>query len=300
MAAGGVPTARLARRPDDREPLPVLARRNGRAGHRAERQRIAGGAPVEQLLLVHVSAKNECGARRLHAVLRLPRPGDIRPALRRCSTGMNEQDVVVPDGERQAVQEGALPAAELRLRPGDRLLRGGVEAADGLTDCCSVVVAEHHDRALRRVLLDQVQHGDRVGPIADQIAEERVALGSKRLGVLEASAERFQVAVNVGEQSQLHSHPAAPRFNSPPDHFTVSLILSTTSGLASVDTSPVSWWFEIAASTRRMILPERVLGMSGTMITWRGLAIAPISETTDAETFLASSSEGLRPGLNAT
>src|SRR5436190_13276365 len=79
-----------------------------------------------------------------------------------------------------------------------------------------------------------------------------------------------------------------------------SLMRSTTSGLASVDTSPGSCLLEIAASTRRMILPERVLGMSGTMITWRGLAIAPIWDTTDAEIFFAMSSEGLRPGLSAT
>src|SRR3989441_3675324 len=79
-----------------------------------------------------------------------------------------------------------------------------------------------------------------------------------------------------------------------------SLMRSTTSGLASVDTSPGSCLLEIAASTRRMILPERVFGMSGTMITCRGLAIAPIWETTDAEIFFAMSSEGLRPGFSAT
>ena len=40
------------------------------------------------------------------------------------------------------------------------------------------------------------------------------------------------------------------------------------SGLASVVMSPVSRVLEIAASTRRMILPDRVLGMSGTIQTF--------------------------------
>ena|GEM_PF-1982792 len=46
---------------------------------------------------------------------------------------------------------------------------------------------------------------------------------------------------------------------------TICLICSTTSGFISVVTSPTSSdSFESAARTRRMILPERVLGMSGT------------------------------------
>src|SRR5208337_2746402 len=46
---------------------------------------------------------------------------------------------------------------------------------------------------------------------------------------------------------------------------TICLICSTTSGFISVVTSPTSSdSLESAARTRRMILPERVLGMSGT------------------------------------
>src|SRR5207244_10729588 len=44
---------------------------------------------------------------------------------------------------------------------------------------------------------------------------------------------------------------------------TISRICSTTSGFASVVTSPTSRRLEIEASTRRMIFPERVLGISG-------------------------------------
>jgi hypothetical protein len=46
----------------------------------------------------------------------------------------------------------------------------------------------------------------------------------------------------------------------------------------------------MAPSTRRMILPERVLGMSGTIQTLRGLAIFPISLQMASEIFLANSS----------
>src|SRR5260370_33464750 len=55
--------------------------------------------------------------------------------------------------------------------------------------------------------------------------------------------------------------------------WTCSRIWATMSGLASVVMSPVSIWLEMAARTRRMILPERVLGMSGTiwMVLGRGV-----------------------------
>jgi hypothetical protein len=51
---------------------------------------------------------------------------------------------------------------------------------------------------------------------------------------------------------------------------------STTSGFASVVVSPTSAKLEIAAMTLRMIFPERVLGMSGTIQTVFGRAIFPI------------------------
>src|SRR5690606_28269094 len=57
-------------------------------------------------------------------------------------------------------------------------------------------------------------------------------------------------------------------------------IRSITEESASVVTSPTSRFSATSRSRRRMILPERVLGSSGTIITWRGLAIAPISLAT--------------------
>src|SRR6185369_9520149 len=59
-------------------------------------------------------------------------------------------------------------------------------------------------------------------------------------------------------------------------------ISSTISGLARVVISPTSVPLDSAANTRRMILPERVLGMSGTITTVRGRAIGPISLATAA------------------
>ena len=65
-----------------------------------------------------------------------------------------------------------------------------------------------------------------------------------------------------------------------PNYLFICRISATTSGLARVEISPASSLFEMAARTRRMILPERVFGMSGTITTWLGRAIAPISRTT--------------------
>lgn len=60
--------------------------------------------------------------------------------------------------------------------------------------------------------------------------------------------------------------------------WTIFVITSTISGLASVITSPTSVLLDIALSTRLIIFPERVFGMSGTIQTFLGFAIGPISE----------------------
>src|SRR5689334_6094941 len=54
------------------------------------------------------------------------------------------------------------------------------------------------------------------------------------------------------------------------------LIRSITDESVSVVTSPSSRCSATSFSRRRMILPERVFGSSGTIMIWRGLAIAPI------------------------
>src|SRR6266851_4812555 len=58
--------------------------------------------------------------------------------------------------------------------------------------------------------------------------------------------------------------------------------------------------FEIPAMTRRMILPDRVLGMSGTIQTFFGRATLPISRSIAAETFSSICLLGFSPGFSAT
>ena len=61
----------------------------------------------------------------------------------------------------------------------------------------------------------------------------------------------------VGGQSGYPAHSSS--------RWTMRRMTSTTSGLAREVVSPTSWPLEMAARIRRMILPERVLGRSGTM-----------------------------------
>ncbi len=62
--------------------------------------------------------------------------------------------------------------------------------------------------------------------------------------------------------------------------------------------SPVSMVLEMAARTRRMIFPERVLGMSGTMWIIFGRAILPIMVSMVAITLSSTAFLGRMPGLS--
>jgi hypothetical protein len=50
------------------------------------------------------------------------------------------------------------------------------------------------------VRFDQLEHGDRVGAVADQVAQKRMALGPEGGRVIEARGQRLEVAVDVGEE----------------------------------------------------------------------------------------------------
>jgi hypothetical protein len=50
------------------------------------------------------------------------------------------------------------------------------------------------------VRFDQLEHRDRVGAVADQVAQKRMALGPEGSRVIEARGQRLQVAVDVGEE----------------------------------------------------------------------------------------------------
>jgi hypothetical protein len=52
-------------------------------------------------------------------------------------------------------------------------------------------------------LLDQLEHGNGVRAVADVVAEEGVTARPERIGVREARGDPLEIAVNVGEQSEL-------------------------------------------------------------------------------------------------
>src|SRR5205823_9696583 len=85
-----------------------------------------------------------------------------------------------------------------------------------------------------------------------------------------------------------------------PSPCTILRISSTTSGLARVVTSPIFMVLEIDAKTRRIIFPERVLGISGTMYTCLGLAIGPMIVSMARTTFCSTALSGAIPGLRDT
>ena len=51
--------------------------------------------------------------------------------------------------------------------------------------------------------LDKLEHRDRIGAIAHVIAEKRVAACTQRIGVREAGRDGLEIAVGIGEQSEL-------------------------------------------------------------------------------------------------
>ncbi len=120
------------------------------------------------------------------------------------------------------------------------------------------MVAEHHGRAGHRVLFDQVDDGHRVRPIADEVAKERIPVGPEPLRVREAGGERFQIAVYVGEEGQLHAD-GAPIANRRRVRSTASrchrLAVSPPSALSIVQRK----WFTRAARTEKRV-PKPMLG----------------------------------------
>jgi hypothetical protein len=130
---------------------------------------------------MYVPAKDVTGVSGLDAFFRLRRIGDVGPLAGRGGTRMHEQHIVIPDGERQAGEKGALPFAKLGLRPGNGGLRARVQGIVGTAERRRVVVAEYGHSALRRMLLDQVEHGDGIRPVTHQVAEVYVHRLRKKL-----------------------------------------------------------------------------------------------------------------------
>ena len=153
---------------------------------------------------MHVAAENEAGIRGPDALFRFSRTGDIDPPVGRDRAGMHEQDVIIPHDERQTRQEGALLFAELALCPINGNRRANAER-DIAAERGGIMVAEDDHCAIHSMLLDQVKHCHWIGTVADEVTQKRVTLCPERLGVIEASRDCFEIAVNIGEECQLHS-----------------------------------------------------------------------------------------------
>src|ERR1700693_5100800 len=111
----------------------MLARRDGGSGHPPERHRPSSGTHVVELRFMHVPAKDVTRVSGPDAFFRLRRTGDVGPLLRRGGARMHEENIVFPDGERQAAEKCALPLAKLRLSPGNGGLRVVIQGIVGTT-----------------------------------------------------------------------------------------------------------------------------------------------------------------------
>ena len=96
-----------------------------------------------------------------------------------------------------------LAGPKLRARPGDRGERVAIENVVWAAQRGGIVIAKDDDGTIRRIALDQLEHGDRIGTVADVIAEERIAGRAQRVSMSEAGRDRLEVAVDIGEQSEL-------------------------------------------------------------------------------------------------
>ena len=68
-----------------------------------------------------------------------------------------------------------------------------------------VVVAAHHPGARRRERHHLFQHRDRLGAVADQVAEEGELRRAARPRMRQARRERARIGMQVGQQRQLHA-----------------------------------------------------------------------------------------------
>jgi len=152
---GVVAVARLACRSDDHEPLPVFSGRDGCPRYRLELERLARRARRVELLTVHMSAEDVArSAARAQALVRFAQSAHVDPLLRRRGARMNEQDVVVDNRQGERREECTMSRAELRARPRCRRECVAVEDIVRAPERGSVMITEHHDGAVLRVVLD--------------------------------------------------------------------------------------------------------------------------------------------------
>ena len=113
-----------------------------------------------------------------------------------------EADAGLLAGRRQRAQELEVRRADRLLRParGERRARRELVEAD-LAGDAEVVVAGQADR---RVPARQLDAGVRLGAVADEVAEAPHLVGARGFGVGEHRLEGVAVAVDVGEDRDLH------------------------------------------------------------------------------------------------
>src|SRR6478672_1126469 len=160
-------------------------------------------------------------------------------------------------------------------------------------DLGSKPACQRLDRLHRAGVGARVDGGHRfVGkPIGQPLGVTATGLGKRPVVLLVTGIGRRH-RLRVAHQ---HDHLLAASTSS-----AFCLISSTTAGSRRVVVSP-SWWpSAMSRSSRRMILPERVLGRSLTMITALGRAILPIFSPIQSRSSAASWSLGSYPDRSST
>src|SRR6185436_14284178 len=96
-----------------------------------------------------------------------------------------------------------------RTRPRDRMSRRLVHEAGALLDGL-VVVALDDEGPVHREARDDRDHLRGVRAVADEVAQERVALRTRLARVPQACLQRLEVAVNIGKKSDLQEYLPRP------------------------------------------------------------------------------------------
>ena len=191
--------------------------RHRHARHRREVGDLADARQVIERRLVHMAAEGVAAVGGHHAAHRLVAAQDVLPAGRRPGIGMHEQAAELLAAHRQPAQEVELLGRELGAGPLDGAARVLDQVRIGLAGHRVVMVAAHRDRALRDQVLHHRHHPGRIGAIADEVAQQRDAVGAMQMGLLETGLEGLAVGVNVGDQCNLHvdvspvGHAGVPR-----------------------------------------------------------------------------------------
>ena len=128
---------------------------------------------------------------------------DVAPQFRAIGTGMDQQNFVQLDAERQGIQPGKLAGVELGLGPG-----GGAAAkvldVSGRVNGHFVMVAFEHYGAVFHEWHEAVQHGAGVGAVAHQITQKGETISALRARVIQTGVQCLNVSMDIGHHCQSH------------------------------------------------------------------------------------------------